>query len=569
MRFATTALLMVPLMLLSAVHAGDTCGDPAAGPCDDPNGIPGCDDAVCCATVCSIDSFCCEAGWDEVCAEYAASECANCGQDGTPANDDCECATVVGEGVYDFSTITATADGPDLPGSCDEGFGTAFSPDVWYVIQPEVETGIVVSTCGTVDFDTRLAAYVDCDGTLVACNDDGDDCPDFSSRMTFPATAGETYLIRVGGYGSAVGTGTVSIQYGKIPPPYPTTAAPVWSIADGGNDHAYATVVIPRDSSFDDAISTAERFGASLASLTSPQENDFVRDFATTANPGVYDRAAFGLVQDPLAAEPAGGWGWTTGESLDWTNWRPGEPNDNPAPEDFGEFYENGEWNDCFDDDFGQVVLEFDEDPGIDDGVVWPLFEGGNGHRYQPVIVYPRVDWATAKTMAEKAGGRLASFETAKELAWVYDNLVCIGALWEQPDVITGNTGPMIGLESLGGIWTWSSGEPLDYDPWYPGEPSGDGTVACFFVNNGDSPRATFNDIAEDQVSRSFIIEFEDDSPACPTDLNGDGTTNGEDFGLLLVQWGACAGCGADLDGNGIVAGPDVGLMLVGWGPCP
>lgn len=565
MRSVAATLVLVPMVLLSTADAGDPCGDPAAGSCLKPNGSPGCDDAACCNIVCAIDSFCCEGIWDDACVLIALDNC----DDGTPSNDDCDGALFVGEGNIEYSTVDATADGPELPGSCDEGFGTGFAPDIWFRIQPDVDTGVIVSTCGTATYDTRLAAYADCAGTLVACNDDGEGCPNYSSYMTFPAVAGESYYIRVGGYLESVGTGTLSIEFGEIPPPYPTSITPVWAVADGGNDHAYGVVVMPKDSSFADAQATADRFGAQLASLTSPEENEFVVLHATTAFPGIYDRAAFGLVQDPNGPEPGGAWGWTSGETLDWTNWRPGEPNDNPAPEDFGEFYENGEWNDCFDDDFGQVVLEFDEAPGFDDGVVWPISEGGNGHRYQPVIVYPRVDWSTARTMAEEAGGRLASFETADELNWVYDHLVCFGALWEQPGQIASNQGPFVGLELLGGVWTWSSGEPLAYSPWYPGEPSGDGPFASFFVANGDSPRATLNDSPGTVTARSFIIEFESAENPCPSDLNGDGTTNGEDFGLLLVQWGACDGCPADLNGDGVVEGPDVGLLLVGWGACP
>ncbi|HMN95345.1 MAG TPA: S8 family serine peptidase [Phycisphaerales bacterium] len=52
----------------------------------------------------------------------------------------------------------------------------------------------------------------------------------------------------------------------------------------------------------------------------------------------------------------------------------------------------------------------------------------------------------------------------------------------------------------------------------------------------------------------------------CLTDLNGDGTTNGADLGILLSQWGTAGS--ADLDGNGIVNGADLGLMLAAWGGC-
>lgn len=55
----------------------------------------------------------------------------------------------------------------------------------------------------------------------------------------------------------------------------------------------------------------------------------------------------------------------------------------------------------------------------------------------------------------------------------------------------------------------------------------------------------------------------------CPADLNGDGVVTGADVGLLLSQWGACAGsCDADLNEDGTVNGADFGLMLSAFGPC-
>lgn len=46
-------------------------------------------------------------------------------------------------------------------------------------------------------------------------------------------------------------------------------------------------------------------------------------------------------------------------------------------------------------------------------------------------------------------------------------------------------------------------------------------------------------------------------------DLNGDGRVDGQDLGILLVQWGQ-AGT-ADFDGNGIVDGGDLGILLSRW----
>ena len=571
--FSKTRSLVLATILTPAMFsfAGDSCGDPAAGACDQPNGTPGCDDLDCCQTVCQIDAFCCEGAWDDACVAFAADSCdGSGGGGGDQPNDNCADATEVEEGTFIFSTVGATPDGPELPSECDEGFGTAFAPDVWFLLTPDVDTGVTVSTCGTIDYDSRLAVYLDCGGALIACNDDGPDCPNYSSLMTFQALAGESYAIRVGGYGEAVGSGTISITYGELPPPYPTRILPVWTAADGGNGHAYGVISIAKDSTFDQVEFAAAGFGADLATTASPAESDFVRDFARVSDPNVYDRAAFGLVQDSGAAEPSGGWGWINSEPLKWTNWRAGEPNDNPAPENFGELYADGQWNDCFDADFGQVVLEFDVDPGFDDGVAWTVSSGGNGHVYQPMIVYPEIDWDTARQMAEEAGGHLVTFETDEERLWVQENLMVFTALWSQPTVGAINVGPMIGLEKINGVWTWLGDEPLDYDGWLLGEPSGDGLVASMGAGFGSGPAPTFNDQSNDVLGRSFIIEFDDVDPGdCPTDLNGDGQTDGNDFGLMLTQWGPCAGCSADLDGNGIVAGPDVGLLLVGWGFCP
>ena len=58
------------------------------------------------------------------------------------------------------------------------------------------------------------------------------------------------------------------------------------------------------------------------------------------------------------------------------------------------------------------------------------------------------------------------------------------------------------------------------------------------------------------------------EAPACPSDLNHDGQTDGADYGLFFSQWGACSECSADFDGNGVVDSADLGLFYAGWGPC-
>ena len=50
-----------------------------------------------------------------------------------------------------------------------------------------------------------------------------------------------------------------------------------------------------------------------------------------------------------------------------------------------------------------------------------------------------------------------------------------------------------------------------------------------------------------------------------PSDLNGDGTTDGTDLALVLGSWGLCPGCPADINGDDIVDGIDLAVVLGGW----
>jgi hypothetical protein len=58
----------------------------------------------------------------------------------------------------------------------------------------------------------------------------------------------------------------------------------------------------------------------------------------------------------------------------------------------------------------------------------------------------------------------------------------------------------------------------------------------------------------------------------CLADLNSDDVVDGNDLGILLGSWGACAtsgDCLADLNDDGFVDGADLGIMLGRWGTCP
>lgn len=98
-----------------------------------------------------------------------------------------------------FDTSSATTDGPAEPGCgfcCGE---TQIHRDVWFTWRADCTGSAAVDTCKS-DFDTKIAVYgsTACPASfLIACNDDA--C-DQGSSVTFAATFGRTYLIRVGGY---------------------------------------------------------------------------------------------------------------------------------------------------------------------------------------------------------------------------------------------------------------------------------------------------------------------------------------------------------------------------------
>ena len=59
---------------------------------------------------------------------------------------------------------------------------------------------------------------------------------------------------------------------------------------------------------------------------------------------------------------------------------------------------------------------------------------------------------------------------------------------------------------------------------------------------------------------------------ACPGDLDGDGSVNGTDLGLLFAAWGPCpieAACPGDLNLDGVVGPEDLSALLGAWGVCP
>jgi len=86
-----------------------------------------------------------------------------------------------------------------------------------------------------------------------------------------------------------------------------------------------------------DAEAEAVGLGGHLVTIRNQTENDQL-----LATFGGSDIFWIGLNKNPLTDQ----WGWSSGESVTYTNWASGEPNNSGGEQDKARFYENGEWDD-------------------------------------------------------------------------------------------------------------------------------------------------------------------------------------------------------------------------------
>jgi hypothetical protein len=144
----------------------------------------------------------------------------------SPPTDDCASAPAIAEGVYPFSNVGATTDGPTAT-TCNVG------ADVWFRYVPTFTGTVVASLCAS-GYNTMIGVYgATCplsSSTAIACNNDY--CG-LQSQVQFSVTAGQEQLLRIGGFGSAQGSGTLALfPIPYLPPSDSCASAPV--IAEGG-----------------------------------------------------------------------------------------------------------------------------------------------------------------------------------------------------------------------------------------------------------------------------------------------------------------------------------------------
>jgi hypothetical protein len=178
------------------------CG-PGAGPCDAPNGTRGCEDVDCCELICSMDPFCCDVEWDDICADEAITYCGVC------SADFCDLADPVCPGeTYFGNTFNATSDYLDHGGTTDDVFfcGVNFGVyDVWCKYIPEEDGMLFVHVEGPNNVGTEwvFGVYDSCPNgpdDLLACN-----VFVHHGVVVCPVEEGQCYWIRAAARGFARG----------------------------------------------------------------------------------------------------------------------------------------------------------------------------------------------------------------------------------------------------------------------------------------------------------------------------------------------------------------------------
>ncbi|MEE2895572.1 MAG: hypothetical protein VX726_07495 [Planctomycetota bacterium] len=212
----------------------------ATGSCGEAHPTPGCEDLSCCALTCDPDAggdpFCCDSSWDSTCVELAVALCGifqySC--DAPAAANDCATSPTMmtnGETVA-FNTTGFNTDGPDEIG-CGSGYEDfPIWSDAWYMVDVDTDSILTATCCNLADFDTKIAIYdagptgstfdpATLPDVFLICNEDCDDPTFFTSEAQTAVVAGNSYLVRLGGYQSATGSGDLTVSWQEPDPPIP------------------------------------------------------------------------------------------------------------------------------------------------------------------------------------------------------------------------------------------------------------------------------------------------------------------------------------------------------------
>jgi hypothetical protein len=133
-----------------------------------------------------------------------------------PANNACSTPDQMNEGALAFDTCGATTDGPAEPNNAPYGY-SQIDNDVWIYYFPTANGTATFDTCTSLSFDTKIAVYdytnngcPSAENTALAVSDDN--VCGLGSSITLPVNTQTAYLVRIGGYLGARGSGVLTIS---------------------------------------------------------------------------------------------------------------------------------------------------------------------------------------------------------------------------------------------------------------------------------------------------------------------------------------------------------------------
>ncbi len=196
--------------------------------------------------------------------------------------------------------------------------------------------------------------------------------------------------------------------------------------------------------------------GGYLAVVNSAEENTYLKD-------AVNYNAWIGFTDK----NSEGSFSWVNGETVNYTNWNNGEPNDYGSGEDYTEMRNNGKWNDLPNSHHRRGLVELpcgapactdlsNEIPGF-------IFLGEFNNSKYYCSSYSNYTWAEARELSAAAGGQLVIVEDEQENEFIRNGIMTDYA-W-------------IGLtdEESEGTYKWVNGEESTFFNWNPGEPNNNG----------------------------------------------------------------------------------------------
>ena len=272
----------------------------------------------------------------------------------------------------------------------------------------------------------------------------------------------------------------------------------------GGTGHRYK--VITSSLTWSQAKKRCEDLGGHLATITSNQEDEYIKRLLPTAKK---EELHFwiGLTDDGRE----GRWKWITGEVSKHSSWGDGEPNNYGGNEDYATIASSpkgahhGRWND-FDgpNRVHKIIVGFvceweDESTTSTTPTGVATFQA---HRYE--FFRDKLTWFWAQKRCEDMGGYLATISSVEENDFVASLL---------PRERDYETYFWIGLTDASNerSWVWIDGEALTYHKWRLGEPNDAGEKEDY-VAITSSPKTpehgTWIDLEGPHKTHDIVVGF-------------------------------------------------------------